>query len=142
MIHIRDIEISLFVECYVVRSLEQFSRMNGLRVDLDLARLEVPGTRLSSIEQARLWMGWGDWNVILAVSAGDVERIESVSESHGIDLFRIARFASGPPEVRLVTENKSFRAPRLESERFAKDSWFAEGIDGYIEKLRSLDLQA
>lgn len=121
-------------------TLEQLSRINGLTVELELALLEVPNTTLSPIEQARLWMGWGDWNVVLAVSPGEVERIESVSALHGIDLFRIARFLDDSPQVRLVAEGKSFHAPRLESERFARNSWFTEGIDGYIKKLQSLEL--
>jgi thiamine-monophosphate kinase len=123
-------------------TLEQLSRVNGLTVELEVARLGVPGTLFSPIEQARLWMGWGDWNVVLAVSAADVERIESVSRSHGIELFRIGRFSAGSPEVQLVTDESSFRSPRLESERFARDSWFSEGIDGYIARLQSLDLHA
>jgi len=31
-------------------------------------------------------------------------------------------------------------APRLESERFAKDSWFTAGIEGYIQALLQVEL--
>jgi thiamine-monophosphate kinase len=86
-------------------------------------------------------MGWGDWNVVLAVSPTDVEEVESVSTSHGIDVIQIGQFSPGPPVVRLVADGRGTPAPRLESERFAKDSWFSQGIEGYIEKLQSLDLQ-
>ena len=124
----------------LLATLEQLSRTNGLRIELDLARLGVPGTTLSPIEQARLWMGWGDWNVVLAVSPTDVETIESVSRSHRIDVFQIGRCSPDSPEVRLVADGNGTPAPRLESERFAKDSWFAEGIDGYIMRLQSLEM--
>lgn len=31
-------------------------------------------------------------------------------------------------------------APRLESERFAQDSWFGSGIQGYVDLLLGVDL--
>jgi thiamine-monophosphate kinase len=124
----------------LLSTLEQLSRLNSLAIELEVERLAVPDTALSTFDQARLWMGWGDWNVVLAVFPAHVEKIESVSRSHGIDLFRIGQFAAGSPEVRLVADGRSVRAPRFESERFAKDSWFSDGIDGYISKLQSLNV--
>ena len=124
----------------LLSTLEQLSRVNQCRALLYLDALQVQGTNLSRLEQARLWLGWGDWNVIIAVAQRDEGLLEKTAFECGIPIRRIGMFDSGDPEVMLISGSQMITAPRLESERFVRDSWFLEGIEEYIRRLLALPL--
>jgi thiamine-monophosphate kinase len=124
----------------LLSTLDQLARINSRQIQLDLSRLRVPNSGLSPIEQARLWLGWGDWNVIVSVSPSEAANLHRVATKNRIDLHEIGKFCEGEPGVKLLHEKRSFTAPRLESERFADDSWFSAGIESYIQRLTSLNL--
>ena len=122
-------------------TLAQFAAANSLTLGLDLARLPTPeGATELGIDTARLWLGWGDWNVIAAVHREALQQTLRLAEERGIIVTPIGEFAAGEPEVLLRRGGSTRRAPRLESERFAKDSWFASGIQSYLDLLLTVDL--
>jgi len=123
-------------------TLQQFAVANGLRVVLDLEQLRVPGIpdAAGPIDPARLWLGWGDWNVIAAIPQPLVLPAQRLAEASGGFLLPIGRFHDGKPEVSLKRGGTVSPAPRLESERFAADSWFSAGIDAYLDQLMTLSI--
>lgn len=124
----------------LLATLDQLARVNRCEILLDLDKLSVPGTNASAVDQARLWLGWGDWNVIIAIPQNELENLRRTATDNDIPLFEIGRFAQGPAGLKLVHGGTLFQAPRLESERFSADSWFSEGIEGYISRLTSLEI--
>lgn len=114
----------------------------GAVVDLDLLRKEAqrylhPGQSID--EPERLAFGWGDWNVVLAVPAGQVDALLKQAESLGTRGVRIGEFTSGSG-VQLLRAGRKAMAPRIDSERFASDSWFVTGIQGYIDLMMKAQL--
>lgn len=85
-------------------------------------------------------MGWGDWNVIAVITEAKFEAATQVAEEAHFPIRPIGRVETGDVEVVITSGGRRLAAPRLESERFAKDSWFATGIDGYIELLKNINV--
>ncbi|MCK1754137.1 thiamine-monophosphate kinase [Bradyrhizobium sp. 137] len=122
-------------------SLSELANKNSLGVVLDLEALTVPGlTREESDDAARYWLGWGDWNVILAVSPAHEHRVFELAHVAGVSASRIGRFTTEHREVILRRGNNTALAPRLESERFARDSWMLKGIGEYVRMLKEVSL--
>jgi thiamine-monophosphate kinase len=122
-------------------TLGQLSTANSVAIRVDLDRFVVPMGGLGlDVDPARLWLGWGDWNVVAVVRRPEIERVIAVAESVGIPIYQLGEFVNGAAQVLLTRDGEVRVAPRLESERFARDSWFAEGIDGYIDRLLSIPL--
>jgi thiamine-monophosphate kinase len=121
-------------------SLYELAYKNGMQIIIDMERLEAPTETPAGIEGERLWLGWGDWNVIAAVHHDGLERVKVLCRQFGSNCTEIGRFVVGEPEVFLQRNDRVIKAPRLESERFVSDSWFSSGIGGYVETLLSIPL--
>lgn len=122
-------------------TLQQLAEANGLVIEVDLQALPSPeGASMLSVDPVRLWLGWGDWNVVAVVRAEEVDRAARIAQGVGSIAVPIGRFVGGEPRVLLRRGTVLKAAPRLESERFAMDSWFSNGIDGYVENLLRAEL--
>jgi thiamine-monophosphate kinase len=121
-------------------SLKLLAEANGLGIELDLDSLRVPAADGLEIDPARLWLGWGDWNVVAGVVPENLQRASELAGSVGSKVVRVGRFIEMPGEVLLRRGHSFTPAPRLESERFARDSWFSQGIEGYVAQLLSVPL--
>jgi thiamine-monophosphate kinase len=121
-------------------TLSQLSTMNSVQIVLDLEKLTVPIQNKLGVDPARLWLGWGDWNVIATVRSSDIERFDQLAKTAGLKVSHIGEVIPGDSAVVLKRGNHDQIAPRLESERFVSDSWFREGIDGYVRRLLSAPL--
>lgn len=122
-------------------TLAELAIVNDLGIEVDLASMRDganPGAAGGRPE--RLWMGWGDWTIVAAVRPADMHRLASELEASGSACSCIGRFVAGPREVILINEDRRLTMGRLESERFAKDSWFEFGVDEYHRLLRSFPL--
>jgi thiamine monophosphate kinase len=123
-------------------SLAELAEKSRLGVMLELGRLsvhEVPSD--APIDPARLWLGWGDWNVIAAVDPDDYEEIEQITIRFGTDINKLGFFTREFSGVRVERGGVMQNAPRLESERFAKDSWMLTGgVEKYVDLLLSVAL--
>lgn len=119
-------------------TLHEIARVNQMSLQVDLAAIRG-ATDFADVDERpeRLWMGWGDWTVVAAV---EEERLEDVLKISGSKCTAIGRFIGGGSGVMLNDNGKQLPLGRLESERFAKDSWFQSGIDGYIKLLKELSL--
>lgn len=120
-------------------SLTQLSAANSVGITVDVGRLLVPDAVHLNLDPARLWLGWGDWNVLAAVSQARLDEVYIAAERCGAAITNIGSFHSHPG-VFLEGRGQTITAPRLESERFASDSWFSEGIQGYINRLLAVEL--
>ncbi len=121
-------------------SLVQLAGMNSCSISLDLDRLTVPGIRefpsVADVDTARLWLGWGDWNVVAVIGEAELPSAREIVTDAGGVLVEMGRVAApGPGQVSVIRNGVTQEAPRLESERFAKDSWFAGGIESYVKLL-------
>jgi len=121
-------------------SLAELASKNGAGIEIDLSNLKVPDLDTSEQAEAwRYWLGWGDWNVIACANPKHEREIIQLGAEVGISICRIGQLVSGEG-VTLKNEGEAFPAPRLESERFARDSWMSKGIGEYVRLLRETKL--
>lgn len=118
----------------------QLAAANEMGVIVDLEHLKVPEASFLGMDEARLWLGWGDWNVLIGTDASQVPRVKELAEKSGFPVLVIGEFRADLRGAFVKRGGEIREAPRLESERFAQDSWFTAGIDGYIKLLLGLDL--
>jgi len=123
-------------------SIEELARTNNLTigVDIEAIRRESKIAGLVGNRPERYWFGWGDWTVIAAVSPGKLDSVAAAMAGQGTPWAQIGTFEDSGNEVFLRDGSRHIRAARLESERFTPDSWFTEGIDGYIRRLNEYPL--
>jgi thiamine-monophosphate kinase len=120
-------------------TLAQLAEANSCRANLFAKSLTVEGADQLGINPVRLWLGWGDWNVVAAISARKFETAAHLARENDIKIKQIGVLEAGNAEVVITgVGGRRSTAPRLESERFARDSWFTAGIDGYIELLKTI----
>ncbi len=122
-------------------TLSELAKKNKLGVEIDVQYLLVPGVAEGErVDQARMWLGWGDWNVIASVREANLAQVLQLGREVGVALVPIGRFSNHFHGVVLCNGEHSIAAPRLESERFARDSWMLKGIDEYVRMLRAVEL--
>jgi thiamine-monophosphate kinase len=122
-------------------TLTELSIVNHLAINVDLDDIRSnTDFVVDGIRSEKLWFGWGDWTVVAAVAPDNIQAVKKLMARLDRPWSVIGTFREGAPLVRLHDENKSCEMSRLESERFAKDSWFTEGIDGYIRRLLKFQL--
>jgi len=121
-------------------SLLQLAEASNCGINLNLDLLSVEGAREIEVDPARLWLGWGDWNVIASIPADALAKAMEITGRQGTISRQIGSTVGGSPGVVLSRGGVSCAAPRLESERFAPDSWFSQGIDAYVERLLKIGL--
>jgi thiamine-monophosphate kinase len=122
-------------------TLSELASKNGLGIEIDVDRLVVPGLTDEERDlQSRMWLGWGDWNVIVCLSPEHQhDAVKIVEESGGIAIC-IGWLSDRHSDVLLRRGDVVISAPRLESERFAQDSWMLKGVSEYVRILRSAPL--
>jgi thiamine-monophosphate kinase len=120
-------------------SLQEIANKNNCIVDVDIEQIRQHNN-IKDDDHIRYWMGWGDWNVIGVIDERNLSLAREVAVSCNSTITQMGSLKAGPPSVRLHRAGKYIPAPRLESERFARDSWFSEGIDGYIDRLQAIEL--
>lgn len=120
-------------------ALDELSACNGLGLEVDL-RLMRSGDSAPGIRPERLWMGWGDWTVLAAVAPEALDAAAAQVNLLGGTMTPIGRFDDARSGVVLTDGCAELKLGRLESERFAKDSWFAGGVDSYWRMLEALPL--
>jgi hypothetical protein len=74
------------------------------------------------------------------MSLAQFEKATSVARENNFPIQIIGAFEEGTVGVEITRGARKLSAPRLESERFAADSWFATGISGYIELLKTVNV--
>jgi thiamine-monophosphate kinase len=125
-------------------SITQLAETNNCGALIDM-KLMLPPQNFSkyvkkiNISFQRLWLGWGDWNVVVGFQREKIEKITKFCKINGIKFCEIGEFTENR-EILLKYGEHIKKAPRIESERFAKDSWFSSGIQGYIDLLKNSDL--
>lgn len=124
----------------LLATVSQLAAVNNLSVVVELDKLTVPDSSFLNLDMARLWLGWGDWNVLIGVPPVHEQSVFDCAEQHGFFALTIGEFRNGSAQAFVRRKGLTQGAPRLESERFAADSWFSSGIDGYINLLLELPL--
>ncbi|MEP2031428.1 MAG: AIR synthase related protein [Paracoccaceae bacterium] len=122
-------------------TLEELADKNKLGLVIDTQAIKDHSLHLTSLERPeRLWMGWGDWTVVAAVSPDKTQQLRQTCGERGIQAIEIGEFTDSAVGVFLNSGSSKIRLGRLESERFAQDSWFHLGIDAYEQMLRQFPL--
>jgi thiamine-monophosphate kinase len=118
-------------------TLEELALVNKIKIEVELSQFSA----LRAYEgQERLAFGWGDWTVVAAVSNESYPQLLDTLSGCSAKWTTIGKFVEGAPSVDLLDGDNRIRAGRLESERFAEDSWFTQGIDEYVRRLLQFDL--
>ena len=103
-------------------TLSELAAKNRCSIQLDVAQLLIPELTAEERPDApRFWMGWGDWNVIACVPPDKIDELNSIAQRLSAEVTPIGRVIAGAPEVTLRNGSSAIIAPRLESERFAKE---------------------
>ncbi len=124
----------------LLASLGQLADANKVGIEIDLERLTVSNWEQTGIaDPARFWLGWGDWNVLVAVAHNDSRAMLNIAADLGADVVQIGKVVEKGGVV-LIRGDARGPAPRLESERFSSDSWFTTGISSYVDRLLSCSL--
>jgi thiamine-monophosphate kinase len=122
-------------------TLEELALVNNLKIEFDVSRLLASASVDSDLSsQGQLAFGWGDWTVVAGVSNEAYTQTAEVLAELSAPWSTVGEFVEGTSGVDLVNGTNRIRASRLESERFAADSWFTEGIDEYIRRLLQFEL--
>ena len=122
-------------------TLEELAKKNDLGISIQTKRIRDQSKGLTSLERAeRLWMGWGDWTVVAAIDPSNADALREVMRAESIVGYEIGEFVNTTQGVELHDGGSTTKLDRLESERFAPDSWFHLGIEAYERMLRSLTL--
>ncbi|RRQ21599.1 thiamine-phosphate kinase [Thiohalobacter thiocyanaticus] len=121
-------------------SVSQLCNSNGLGALIDLERLHKPKgyddvKEIVSMHYHRLWLGWGDWNIVAAVSPDKLTQLVDIAASEDTDICVCGEFRRDLSGTKLTHGGEMADSPRIDSERFVTDSWFSMGIQGYIEML-------
>ncbi|TPO13760.1 AIR synthase related protein [Mesorhizobium sp. B1-1-5] len=120
-------------------TLQELSRVNALGLRIELSSMAGKHRDLDPRPE-RFWLGWGDWTIAAAISPHKFDEVVNLVERLGGQATSIGRFFDGPATVVLASSNVTLPLGRLESERFAKDSWFAKGVQEYRRMLHELPL--
>jgi thiamine-monophosphate kinase len=120
-------------------TLEEICKKNNATVTVDMEWIKI---WIDDLEDCipNFCFGWGDWNVIATMRETDLPEASKIAAAAGSSITPIGILEPGEPAVHIRSSSQTILAPRLESERFASDSWFSEGIDGYIRRLVGLNL--
>lgn len=115
---------------------------NGLGADMqgDIALDPVlrKVCREAKVSRFQLGQTWGDWSLLVAVSSADVSRAEVLLTRAGIGVRVVGHLTAAAGEI-TVAEDDGRLVPweGIDQERFSTSSWHGDGIDGYIQRLRS-----
>ncbi|RWQ43879.1 MAG: hypothetical protein EOS21_03140 [Mesorhizobium sp.] len=120
-------------------SLVELCKVNHLGIDVQLQAMRN-STSLPGVRSERLWMGWGDWTIVAGVSPSKYPILVDVLRELGGRCTAIGTFEAEFDGVILRSGNAAVPLGRLESERFAADSWFVQGIDEYRRRMLALKL--
>jgi thiamine-monophosphate kinase len=123
-------------------TLEELATVNGVTIDIDVSTLRFESENFADVaaRPERFWFGWGDWTVVTAVSKTMLPDLSRMMGNLSMPWSDVGRVLMGPPGVYLADGTRKIRARRLESERFAPDSWFIQGIDEYTRRLQAFPL--
>lgn len=125
----------------LIPTLQQLAEASEVQLEIDVTRLGWPvGPQAPELDPARLWLGWGDWNVIASVRRDGLSDLLSRARNIQVPVSEIGRCFRGSPKVLLRRGDLVREACRLESERFTTDSWFSAGIEQYVESMLRYEL--
>jgi thiamine-monophosphate kinase len=122
-------------------SLTEIATKSGVGLDLTLDDLPLGDSVRSTAERlgidpVRLVLGWGDWVLVGTVEHESFDHLVREIRAVGGSVLRIGRVTAKNKGVILAHYGgKSGSIMNLDSERFAADSWFTSGLEGYIRKL-------
>ena len=118
-------------------SLWLLAEASNVSIELDVDRflfesevLQV--AEIAEVDPWRLALGWGDWSLVFTASPEVAGELQEIAASCGLPLSPIGSVRRGDG-VRARIGEACGIPMRLESERFAKDSWFQTGLDSYID---------
>lgn len=118
-------------------SLWLLAEASNVSIELDVDRflfesevLQV--AEIAEVDPWRLALGWGDWSLVFTASPEVAGKLQEIAASCGLPLSPIGSVRRGDG-VRARIGEACGIPMRLESERFAKDSWFQTGLESYID---------
>jgi thiamine-monophosphate kinase len=123
-------------------TLEELALVNNMAIEINISSFRRDRQKFEGAagRPERFWFGWGDWTVVTAIEEDALPAVKRIMDGLEKPWCDAGEIATGPPEVHLVDNDLRIIAPRLESERFAPDSWFIQGIDEYIRRLEAYAL--
>lgn len=142
LLHERDLVVcAMDTSDGLAPTLEELAKKNNLGILIQTKQIRRQSNDLTALERPeRLWMGWGDWTVVAAIKPECIIELHEMMNAEGIIGCEIGEFVDTAQGVQLRDAGSSVVLGRLESERFAPDSWFHLGVEAYEEMLRNTAL--
>jgi len=122
----------------------QLANANRVRFEIDFSDADVPPevskvARLLQIDEVRLFVGWGDWQLVGTVTRSKLHELDAITRDFQVPLQEVGLVVPGDG-VYLKHGHDFGRMIPLDSERFTRQSWFTTGIDTYVDSLLSFPL--
>ena len=93
-------------------TLNELAKKNKLKVNLDITSLRVPDLRPDEEpDSARMWLGWGDWNVVVSVGHDSLDKLLARSQEIGAVAIPIGRMLAGSAGVVITNGDHTINAP-------------------------------
>lgn len=91
----------------------------------------------AKVSPFQLGQTWGDWSLLVAVRASDVDRAQSALRRIGVGVREVGRLT--PPENGIVVEDGTDSPSPwegIDQERFSASSWHGGYVDEFIARMR------
>ena len=112
----------------------------GVDLDFSECRFDVEVLEVCdelNVDPIRLCLGWGDWQLVVTMAEDKEATAEEVCRLSNSKFNRIGRVTDMAGTFQIVMAGARRPIPRLDSQRFAPDSWFTAGLDSYINSMLS-----
>jgi len=104
-------------------------------IELDAVLREICDQ--AKVTSFQLGQTWGDWSLLVAVTADDVRRAVAALTRAGIGVREVG-VLTADEAVLVIADEDTKLSPweGIDQERFSKSSWHGDGIDEYLQRLR------
>jgi len=119
-------------------TLREMAKASKVNLSLELTRESIDPDALVvadllRMDPTRLALGWGDWQLCLAVNASDIASVRAAIAPEPVHEIGKARRGTG---LLLRHEDGVDRLwGEFDSERLRNDSWLTAGLQGYVDML-------
>jgi thiamine-monophosphate kinase len=109
----------------------------GFRIDpsmIDYPEIVLEVAALAGIEPIRLLLGFGDMQLVAAVSTGELELVKATAAAYGQGILTLG-VVTDAGRLEMIDKGKAREISRFDNERLTSDSQFTAGFAMYRKRL-------
>lgn len=125
----------------IISCLYELAKINEITIIVHSDKLKTHElvnriAKKANIDSKKLFLGWGDWQLVCTVSPENQEKFEDVLNGLGSTFTEIGYVKYGKGQVLLENKNKFKMITNFSSERFSPTSIFTAGLNKYLTFLK------